>query len=306
MAMPMPISQPNAIELPQTGGPLPSSTSSFVAVPPPVGSSGVGFQNFESDLATGTAAEQQAFGAKEAYKHEQATDVLKQRVARFQQLMSTGADGMKNYAAQVAQTDPELGAQLSKEAESLSPLFQDPQINGETARQAMSGFYQSANNRLEMKNRYQQMGQAKTQLETLRETNREAFEAQRQKNRMQLENTKAALLKALGKGKENLDYKEMYDDAVALETQTTSAIEHENVIINDPNSTFMEKQNAVMELQGLQRTLIFATAAKGRSSLHANHTGDNSGGTPAPAAGATTTPPPSSNKFTIKKIKQNP
>lgn len=72
----------------------------------------------------------------------------KRQAIEYQKLLRSGADGMRKYAAEVTQQYPEVGQQISQEAEQYAGLFQDPNLSGDKAEQFANHFYESANNRI--------------------------------------------------------------------------------------------------------------------------------------------------------------
>lgn len=71
----------------------------------------------------------------------------KQKAIAYRQLLHRGADGMRQYAAGVADEFPDLGNQLGAEADQYATFLQDPSLTGEKAEEYAHHFYESANNR---------------------------------------------------------------------------------------------------------------------------------------------------------------
>lgn len=71
-----------------------------------------------------------------------------QQAREFQKLLSSGADGMRAYVADVSAKHPDLGQQFGHELESFSPLFKDPSMTGEKAKGILTSVYTSWDNRI--------------------------------------------------------------------------------------------------------------------------------------------------------------
>lgn len=88
----------------------------------------------------------QAYGAIEQQKisHEQ-----KVKAQQFTRLLATGVEGMGAYATEVAAKYPDLGRQFATEIQTFAPLFQDPNLTGDKAREIYTGIYDSFNRRVQ-------------------------------------------------------------------------------------------------------------------------------------------------------------
>lgn len=225
--------------------------------------------------AAGTVAK-----AGEMEMEAQVSAEERRRAMEFQKILRGGPSYMLQFADEIGRQNPQLGTQLQQEAQGLSPLFQDPKLDGEQAEKILEGFYESAHNRI--KNNPQD----KTVLETLRHQNKIEFEKVRQQNRLTLEEAKARLYAKYGKGKEKLDYQLTIEEATELLTQTEKAIEIENMVLNDPASTFTEKMSAMKMLAQYNKDKAMATKARWTASQHGAKTPADPNKPPPPPAAA--------------------
>ncbi len=87
----------------------------------------------------------------EAYaglEQKKVSDEQKLKAQQFTRLLQSGVEGMNGYATEVATKYPDLGRQFQTEIQSFAPLFQDPNLTGEKAREIYSWAYDSMNRRV--------------------------------------------------------------------------------------------------------------------------------------------------------------
>lgn len=223
------------------------------------------------------------------------------KAMEFQKVLRGGPGYMMKFADEVALQNPQIGNELKQEAQGLSSLFQDPNLQGDQAEKILTGFYESAYNRIRTS------PTDKTALETLRQQNRVQFENVRQQNRISLEGLKARLAAKYGKGgKKELDYQLTMEEATELLTETEKAIDAENLVINDPASTFTERLTAMKMMVQLNKDKAMATKNRWTASQHGATPPAAPGDTtavPAPAPGVT---PPAKPKKPGAKKRYNP
>ncbi|MDB5046975.1 MAG: hypothetical protein JWO30_46 [Fibrobacteres bacterium] len=71
----------------------------------------------------------------------------KQKAIAYRKLLHAGAPMMKQYAAEIGKEFPELGNQLSAEADQYGTFLQDPNLDAAQAEEYTHHFYDGANNR---------------------------------------------------------------------------------------------------------------------------------------------------------------
>lgn len=102
--------------------------------------------------AEGARPAMDAYGAieqqKAGFEQKQISDEQKLKAQQFTRLLQSGVEGMSAYAADVGAKYPDLGQQFTKEIQSFAPLFQDPNLTGEKAREIYANVYDSFNRRV--------------------------------------------------------------------------------------------------------------------------------------------------------------